>query len=196
MADPKENVFYTVDEAGNPVELMPFEDQRKAYFIYDGDEILSGVSILSVDVIEDSRITDSPTESGVIISDHRIFNPLEITVKCALPESEWENAYNAIARIYVQNSSELMKIKSQAQVYSNLQLVGLPHKETAENVSRLVFDLKFRSILTVTPAYVDMPKEVVKTPASAATVDAGEKQAVAPVKPRMFTNSQGYTFYY
>ncbi|MEX5502145.1 phage baseplate protein, partial [Pseudomonas syringae] len=69
-----------------------FVDQNSANF----DEVLLDVTIIDIETFEDSKIMDSPVESGILISDHRINNPIEITVNCTLPRDSWENAYKEL----------------------------------------------------------------------------------------------------
>jgi len=187
------NTFFIRDDAGNLIEMQGAEEQKHAFFIFDNQEVLKGVSILSIDVLEDSKIMDNPVETGIVISDHRIRNPLEITVRCALSEDDWDSTYRELRRYYTQTGTDFLTIKAKADVYANMQLIALPHKETPDSVTRLFFDLRFRSILFVTPSYVDMPLKAVEKPADAKTVDAGQKESIPPPQPQTMV-IQGMVF--
>jgi hypothetical protein len=149
---------------------------KYCYFLSNTNEVLQDVTIIDVDVLEESKIMDSPVESGIVISDHRIKNPTEITVNCTIPASEWQFAYAELQMWYTQKGKDFLTIVTKADVYPNMQLIALPHKEASDTVTRLFFELRFRSILFVVPEYIAMPLATVKNPADATTVDAGKKQ--------------------
>lgn len=141
-------------------------------------EVMQNVTIIDVDVLEDSKIMDSPVESGILISDHRIFNPLEITVNCTLPASDWEDTYKEIRYWFERKDTGFLTIVTKAGVYRNMQLIGLPHKENSDTVSRLFFELHFRSVLFREFLYIKMPLAKVEKPQDSSTVDTGSKQPV------------------
>lgn len=156
---------------------------KYAYFVNQTDfsEVLQDVTIIDIDVNEDSKIMDSPVESGITISDHRINNPTEITVNCTLPRNNWENAYKELRYWYEQKTTNFLSIQTKAKRHSNMQLIAIPHKEASDTVTRLFFELKFREVRFVVPQYIRMPLAVVEKPQNAQNIDAGNKQA-KPVK--------------
>lgn len=154
--------------------------ERKNVRVFSPDaEIFQSIIIIDADITEDSKIMDSPVESGIMISDHKINNPKEITLNCVLPIEKWEDAYKELYFWFLQSGKKFLMIQTKADVYPNMQLVALPHKETPETVSRLFFELRFREIKFVEPKYIAMPVEKVENPANAATVDAGKKQSAS-----------------
>jgi len=154
-----------------------FANQQKyCLFLSGADEVLTNVTIIDVDVMEDSKIMDSPVESGILISDHRILNPKEIVVNCTLPFEDWKESYDEMKGWYERNDTEFLTVQTKADVYEDMQLIAIPHKETSDTVSRLFFELRFRSILFVKPEYIAMPLDVVENPENASNIDAGKKQ--------------------
>ena len=150
--------------------------KKYCYFLDGETETLKNILILDVDVHQESKIMTSPTESGAILSDHRIFMPTEIIVKCTLPIENWKDVYDQLVSWYTQTETNFLTIVTKADSYTNMQLIALPHKETAESVSRLFFDLKFREVKIVEPEYVTMTVDVVEKKSDAAKVDAGQKR--------------------
>ena len=150
--------------------------QKYCLFLSEDAEVLDQITIIDVDVFEDSEIMDTPVESGIVISDHRIKNPKQITVNCTLPFDNWKDTYDEMRGWYERNDTKFLTIQTKADVYEDMQLISIPHKETADSVSRLFFELTFRSILFVKPKYVAMPLGVVENAENASTVSAGPKQ--------------------
>lgn len=140
-------------------------------------EVLQNVTIIDVDVVEDSKIMDSPVESGILISDHRIFNPLEITVNCTLPATKWEDTYKEIRYWFERKDTAFLTVVAKSGTYPNMQLIGLPHKENSDTVSRLFFELRFRSVQFREEKYIAMPLAKVEYPDLSGFVDAGKKLA-------------------
>lgn len=181
----------TVRGADNTTQIIIDETDaslssgKYAYFVDQNsknwDEVLQDITIIDIDVNEDSKIMDSPVESGIIISDHRIRNPLEITVNCTLPRDSWENSYKELRYWYEQQTTKFLAIQTKADIYPNMQLIALPHKEASDTVTRLFFELKFREVKFVVPKYIRMPLAVVEKPQNAQNIDAGNKQS-KPVK--------------
>jgi hypothetical protein len=148
---------------------------KYAYFLNDTVEVMQDLTIIDIDVQEDSKIMDSPVESGIVISDHRIKNPIEIVVNCTVPKSKWEETYKEIKFWYDQSGKTFLTIRTKADAYPDMQMIAIPHKETPDTVSRLFFELRFRSILFAKFVYIRMPVEKVKIKADATTVDTGKK---------------------
>ena len=154
-----------------------YSDQKKyCLFLSDDEEVLENITIIDIDVMEDSKIMDTPVESGIVISDHRVLNPKGITVNCTLPFENWKDSYDELIGWYQRNDGKFITIQTKADVYEDMQLIAIPHKEASDTVSRLFFELKFRSILFVKPEYIAMPLEVVENADNASTTDAGKKE--------------------
>ena len=151
-------------------------NQKYCLFRYDDAEVLDLITIIDIDVMEDSKIMESPVESGIIVSDHRIKNPIEIVVNCALDPADWRTTYDELKGWYEQNTTDFLTIQTKADVYENMQLIAIPHKESSESISRLFFELRFRSILFVEPEYVKM--KTTPNPEDRSRIAAGKKQGV------------------
>lgn len=151
-------------------------NQKYCLFLSDDTEVLDKITFFDADVMEDSKIMESPVESGILIADHIIKNPKGIVVNCVLDPSDWRQTYDELKGWYDRVDNKFLTIQTKADVYENMKLIAIPHKEASDTVSRLFFELRFRSILFVEPEYIDMPLDVVENPADASNIDAGKKQ--------------------
>ena len=154
----------------------PLTNEKYCLFLDGEDEVMADIVIMELDVMESSKIMTSPTESGTIIADHRVFIPIEITARCTLPIEDWKKSYDALRAWFEQTEAKFLTLATKADNYENMQLIELPHKETSESIQRLFFDLKFREVKLVAFDYKAMPLEVVESAENATTVDAGTKQ--------------------
>lgn len=148
--------------------------------ILSGNFLFDGV-ILSANVIEDSRLCEHPVESGVKITDHKVINPAEVTIRFVCPVMGEGALLDEINDLFYKSTR--LRIKTKKGFYTNMVLQGLPHEEKAENVDRLVFDLHFKQVLIVTPKFVSITNA--KNAQDGDTVRLGEnvtKKATSIVK--------------
>lgn len=143
----------------------------------DTKEVLAGMppystSILSCSVIDDSKLCEHPVESGSIIVDHKIFNPIEIDIKLSIPSVEFYDIYSELEKIY--KNSDKLRIKCKNTYYSNMVLQAIPHEENPEMYDRIVFDLHFKEIVEVVPQFIQLPISKVLNPENSDTQKLGD----------------------
>lgn len=149
----------------------------KTVAIYNGPkEVLAGnfllsSSIMSCNVIDDSKMCEHPIESGAIITDHKFFNPVEIDIRLSLPNYIYETVYKELRQIY--EESPKLKIKTKSGWYDNMVLQALPHEEKPENYDRIVFDLHFKEVKEVQPKYIKLEASKLKNAENATTKKVG-----------------------
>lgn len=176
---------------------LGFVFNKKRFAVYNqfDDEVFGGMSVLSYNVNNDSQFIEHPIESGAMIADHHIFNPIEITCKVAMPikssvldfpdlqdfifgtTESFEDTYKQL-KDYYKNSVPL-KIKTEADVYSNMYITGLPTDVDSNTADRQIFFISFKEALEVEPQYTKMPSNKVKNVSNAGYSKTGE---VLPTK--------------
>lgn len=137
-------------------EVAIYEDTRE---VLTGNAIFAS-SIMSCSVVDDSQLMEHPVESGYTITDHKIFNPIEIDIKLSLPHYIYGDVYRELKRLY--DKSPKLRIKTKAQWYTDMVLQALPHEENPENFDRLVFNLHFKQIIEIQPQFIKLPLNKVK----------------------------------
>lgn len=163
--------------------------RTKNVAIYDGvREILTGNIlfdgvIISANVVEDSKICEHPIESGAVIADHKVFNPVEIDIRFVLPAFLYAPLLNEIKNIY--KNSPKLRIGTKEGFFNNMVLTAKPHEEKAETVDRVIFDLHFTQVIEVEPKYIQLPMSKLKNPENSDTNNMGEnvsKKSVSILK--------------
>lgn len=117
-------------------------------------EVLNGYiplqsAIMDANVREDSRFCEHPIESGAIITDHKVFNPVEIDITLVMPSYDIFRITKEMEQLY--KNSELLIIKTKHKFYTNMVLQSVPHFEEAKNVYRVPYKLHFKQALIVKP---------------------------------------------
>lgn len=170
---------------------LGFIFNKKNFSIYDSSkEILTSISVLRYSVLDDSQIMKSPIESGVLVSDQQIFNPIEISCEVAFPSKDsaierlsiddlingstqsFEDAFKEL-QYYYKNSLPV-QVKTKAKVYPNMYITSIPSDVNPDNIDRQIFSIRFEQTLIVEPEYVKIPSKSVNNKSNASVVKSGE----------------------
>lgn len=177
---------------------LGFKFNPKRFVVYRNDsEVLAGMSILNYSVRDDSQFVEHPIESGAVIADHHIFNPIEITCNAAFPpkSDKWlgdlgkwtqvslvdvlygraqtfEETYEELATLY--RTSATLSIKTDSGVYTNMYITSIPTDVSPENADRQIFSISFKEAITVTPQYIKIDATKAKNASNGSYVKTGE----------------------
>lgn len=160
------------------LNVIGLATDTKTVAIYkDTKEVLAGnfllaSSIMSCNVTDDAKLCEHPVESGATITDHKIFNPVEIDIRLSLPNYIYRTVYKELRQIY--EESPKLRIKTKTGWYSNMVLQGLPHEEKPENYDRIIFDLHFKEVVEIEPKYVKLPTNKLKNAENSSTKKVGD----------------------
>lgn len=167
--------FLSFNLALNVIGLVT--DTKTVAIYKDTKEVLAGnfllaSSIMSCNVIDDSKMCEHPIESGAVVTDHKIFNPVEIDIRLSLPNYIYKSVYKELRQIY--EESPKLRIKTKTGWYSDMVLQALPHEEKPENFDRIVFDLHFKEVKEVEPKYIKLPTKQLKNAENSTTKKVGD----------------------
>lgn len=118
--------------------------------LYDenNNQILPNCVIYSVKVDNSAQLAEHPLEDGSKMVDHKIFLPKELSVIIYLSETGYSSEYKEIKSLYEERKFITAQLKN--DIYSNLQIVGLPHEESNNNVNRLIIQINLKEAIIVT----------------------------------------------
>lgn len=132
--------------------LSSYLSDIKPVQIYaNGAEKLGTASIMACSISETAQLAEHPLESGAKIADHKVFQPIQVTVTIAFTEDNYLNEYSELRTLYLNKTYISMKTKT--NVYENLQIVGIPHDETPERVNRMLFTIQMKEALVASSKY-------------------------------------------
>ena len=167
----------TYEEPDADLNALGINTNQALFGAFSGttEEVLDGnflmpTAIMNADVKVESKITTHPVESGVVVSDHKIINPIEISMRIVMPVYLYESVIKQLKDFY--NRSEKLVVLTKDGVYKNMIVEKLPHTETPENYDRLVFDIGFKEVLIVDPKAQNAPANSDNSD----TVNTGSKQ--------------------
>ena len=114
--------------------------------------VFYGAQPMRVRVRESSRVMQHPLETGVVIADHIVNEPIEIEVDLIIPAVFYISVYQQIKTARLNGS--LLVVQTNADVYTNMIVSDMPHDETPEMTGVLVMPLRMRQCLFVAPASI------------------------------------------
>ena len=196
------NLLYEKDEDGNvkldangsPIvsDLMQLVDKRQLKEIFTGFEVpviskingmnIYGISYMSADIDISSDLCDHPVESGSVITDNAIINPIAMKVKVALPTAFATRIYEQMIKFY--QKKKYIMVQTKFAMYRNMIIEAMPFKLDNETVDRPVVELSLRQIQEVEVQYIT-GDAVIKNPLNSEdsdTKDLGRKQAATVVE--------------
>lgn len=168
--------------------LFPFgSDQPRVYFTdsESGDEIWTSAKVMGSSVSPEALVMQHPVETGTSIMDHRVIQPVEVSVRLMLEKDNYRDVYSAIQEYH--KSANLVEIHTRTSIYSNMEIVAFPHEEDPEYFDAIPIEIHFREMIFVSPSQGTMTQENTRNKADANTVQQGQK---TPSTTAVNTNAQ------
>lgn len=141
--------------------------------IFDEDfqQLAPGARPMQAFVREEARLMDHPIESGATITDHRVIQPVEVTLSLMLDDPA--NDYEQIKAIY--RAAALVTVQTRTGTYNNLLIAALPHDETPDVFDKTPLSLTLREVVLVEAQFQALPPRQVADPRDASTSKRGQK---------------------
>lgn len=105
---------------------------------------------MKIDVRETIRPMEHPIESGEIITDYKIINPIEIIMPVVTQGLFYRGVYTEINNLY--KNSELLTVQTRTRNYKNMIISEMPYEQRPEQYDVITINLKFKQIQYVTIA--------------------------------------------
>lgn len=143
--------------------------------------LFEGVQFLKAKTANSTSVMSHPVEDGSKVSDHVVFNLVEIEMSAILPVYD-KTAYYQIREYY--KKSILVAVQTRTDYYSNMVISAMPDDEDSEMFSSVAMGIKLTEFRTVVPVVIKAPKvSKAKKKKQTPKKDAGKKQPVAAKKP-------------
>lgn len=124
-------------------------------------------------ITEDAKLPEHPLETGAVINDHKIFNPVEIEITFFLGAAELKNTYQQLQQLY--RSEQLVTVQTRTGSYGNMTISRMPHEETADMVDAVMVAVTFREVQQARAQFGPLPPSSVRRIAQSSTRDRGEQ---------------------
>ncbi|HZZ80038.1 MAG TPA: hypothetical protein VFE62_16110 [Gemmataceae bacterium] len=133
---------------------------------------------LKATIRETSKVMEHPIESGAVIADHHIINPVEIELPLIVASQFYPATYTQLRQAFV--DATLLSVKTRVGTYSNMIIAAMPHEEDAEMFDAITIGLHLKQVLFVVPGTVSTVQNFQPlAPANSNTIGSGLQQALA-----------------
>ncbi len=129
------------------------------------------------DIRETSMVMSHPVETGTILSDNHIINPIEIQMIMFVPSQSYNLIYGQLKQAFVAATS--FTIQTRTGVYPNMIIADMPHREDSEMYDAIFIAIRFKEVLYVVPTSVSPATQPANfspaDPVNSNTVQTGSK---------------------
>jgi len=134
-------------------------------------QVLVGADLMRVSVQETSQLPSFSNERGESITDHRVFDPIEISIPMLMSAAS-RNLFAELRQLWVDDVDLIVQTKMAS--YDRMYILEIPHEEDA--TSAIPVSLRLRRVAVFTPEYGTLPPRKVANKAQSDTVKSGSKQ--------------------
>ena len=185
------NFNTAVSAASAVADLLGFSIATDVVGIYDAagfTRMFQNAIPMKAEVRETSQIMNHPVETGAVIADHHIINPIEINLSLLIDGSNFGAVYDQMKVAFL--AATLLTVQTNSGVYSNMIIADMPHQESTDMYNVISVALHLKEVLYVAPVSVSSslaPDDYdPENPTDGDTVQAGQKYAdngdVVPVE--------------
>jgi hypothetical protein len=146
--------------------------------IYDNDtfdQLFQTARPVKANITRNAKIMEHPIESGSVVQDFMIIQPVEIELSLLLAsDGEYQAVYQAIKGYFMTGTQ--VSIQTKADVFPNMLIQAMPHEESADMFDVIPLALKLRQIQQVLVQYQALTATNVQQPQDQSTVNTGTQQ--------------------
>lgn len=142
--------------------------------VYDQNfnQVFSNARPMHASIRDEAKVMEHPVETGATISDHIVFQPVEIDLSMILKSSNYRDTYQNIRQLY--KAATVLIVQTKAGTYFNQLIQSIPHEEDPEIYDTIALSLRLKEVLFVTSISQALPTP--KYPANSSTVSRGTVQ--------------------
>lgn len=112
-----------------------------------------GVSYVDSNISPTSDLCTHPVETGEVITDNAILNPVKATVRIAMPTTLYTTLYTQIERLFKEKTYIMLQTKF--TMYPNMVIVSMPYKMQNTDIDRPIIELQLEQVMQATTEYVE-----------------------------------------
>jgi hypothetical protein len=142
--------------------------------VYDQNynQVFSSARPMKAAVLPNKKIFTQPAETGIVLSDGAILEPVRLTLSLIFLPQNYRDTYEEVMQLY--KASTLLIVQTRASVYTNQVIESVPHDEDTDIVNTLAMSMKLTEVqfaTSVTEAIQPREKK------NSNTVDRGTQQS-------------------
>lgn len=105
---------------------------------------------MQASVFEIAKLMDHPLETGSVISDHIVFDPIEIRMPMiCVGELEYRATYATIKAVW--KAGTVLSVIARTGIYPSMVIAEIPHEEDPAHFNAIQINIRLREANFVTP---------------------------------------------
>ena len=132
-------------------------------------------------VNESAKVMEHPVETGATITDHIIFQPIEIELSLMLTSADYRSVYQQIKDIYL--AGRLLTVQTRTSTHQNMLIQQLPREESTDVFNGISVALRLKEANFVTAQFGSLPEKSVANKSQSSTVARGQQQTTEKTSP-------------
>lgn len=175
----------------NSIENAIYElvDRNSLRELFTGIEIkyvsqINGFNMYGISYVEgsvdiSSDLCDHPTETGSVITDNAIVNPISMKVHVAMPTALYTRIYTQMVKYF--QEKKFILVQTKFAMYRNMVIQAMPYKLENGTIDRPIIELSLRQVMEVQPQYTEATQNTLGSitnsidPEDNDTLDLGRK---------------------
>lgn len=129
-------------------------------------------------VKEGATFMTHPVETGEVISDHRVIDPIEIELVLISKSGFYASVYQEIKQTFLK--AEPLSVQTKVGTYANLYIQDMPHSEEVDMFDAVKISVKLREVQFVDAQYSELPPSKTKDKKDSDTVKRGTQTPKTP----------------
>ena len=114
---------------------------------------------------------EHPLESGAVVTDHMVVQPVGIELTMILKPEAYRDTYQEIRTLYL--AGTLLTVQTKTGNYPNQVIEAIPHEEDPAVFDTIMMTVRLREVLIVKAEFEEVPYKA-KKPKQSPTVSRGE----------------------
>lgn len=114
-------------------------------------QIFTDAHIIKLSVSEKSKVMSHPVETGAVIVDEIVFDPIEVKLTLTLKASGYRSTYQEIKQVYQTRS--LLTVQTKSDSYDSLVIESMPHDEDGNVFDTISINLNLKEVKFVETEY-------------------------------------------
>lgn len=117
-----------------------------------------------------AELVEHPLETGTLVVDHIIYNPIQLDLFVMLSTEDYRAAYQKIRQVYFSAEGPL-SVQTRADTFDNMYIQGIPHEERTEHYDAVSMTIRLKQVRVEGTIAVFEPEQDIDN----TTEDGGEK---------------------
>lgn len=149
------------------------------------DTPFEGAFYMDASVVNSSKVMTHPVANGTVIADHRIIEPVKISLSVVLDRDNYTNVHGRLMASFAKG--ETFTISTRTKVYPSMIMSKIPEEQTPRMSDTVSMKIEFTEVMVAVARINTLPLADVSSASDASTVNRGQ---VTP-KPSLLSRILG-----